>query len=63
MEASVDESLLAQRGNIVVAVEKYEAPWLAYRLIPLDDRNYPVVALVRRNFTKVEETPYFEIYR
>jgi hypothetical protein len=63
LEAAVDESLLAERGNIVVAVEKYEAPWLAYRPIPLDDRNYPVVALVRRNFTKVEETPYFEIYR
>lgn len=53
--------LEADRGRVIVIVQKYEANELASGLAPLSD-SYAVVHYVRSNFRKVGETRFFELY-
>lgn len=54
--------LEAERGEVVVLVQKVHAFYLAEGFVPLDEDQYPVVRYVRENFEKTGETEFFELY-
>lgn len=58
-------SLSYQKGNLIIIVQKFQASTLADGLIPLpiNNHHYEVVEYVRTNFTKIDETFYFELYK
>jgi hypothetical protein len=58
----VTGDLEAERGDVVVIVQKVHAFYLADGFVPLDEDQYPVVRYVRENFEKTDETEYFELY-
>lgn len=58
----VKRDLEAEQGETVVIVQKVDAFFLANDLLPLDKRDYPVVRYVHKNFDKVGETRFFELY-
>jgi len=58
----VTRDLEAERGELVVIVQKVHAFYLADGFVPLDEDQYPVVRYVRENFEKTDETEYFELY-
>ncbi|CAN5712603.1 hypothetical protein BH24ACT21_BH24ACT21_05310 [soil metagenome] len=58
----VERDLDAERGETVVIVQKVDAFFLSDDLLPLDKRDYPEVRYVRKNFDKVGETRFFELY-
>ena len=54
----------SQRGRILFLVAKYDTPILAKKLTPAPSSfRYPLAAYARTHYTKVGETPFFEIYR
>ena len=59
--ARIVDALEAHRGHIVVIVQKVSARSLATGFKPLEKR-YPIVDYVKSNFSKVDETKYFELY-
>jgi hypothetical protein len=58
----VTRDLEAERGDVVVIVQKVHAFYLADGLVPLDEDQYAVVKHVRENFEKTDETEFFELY-
>ena len=58
----VTGDLEAQRGEVVVIVQKVHAFYLADGFVPLDEDQYAVVQYVRANFDKTDETEFFELY-
>ena len=58
----VTNDLAANRGEVVVIVQKVDAFDLADGFIPLDEDQYPVVKYVREHFRKTNETEFFELY-
>jgi hypothetical protein len=58
----VTRDLEAQRGEVVVIVQKVHAFYLADGFVPLDEDQYAVVRYVRENFEKTDETEFFELY-
>jgi hypothetical protein len=58
----VTRDLEAQRGEVVVIVQKAQAFYLADGFVPLAEDQYPVVEYVRANFEKTDETEFFELY-
>jgi len=54
--------LAAERGEVVVIVQKVQAFYLRDGFVPLDEDQYPVVQYVRTNFRKTDETEFFELY-
>lgn len=59
----VIRDLKAERGEVVVLVQKVDAYKLAEEGdVALDDDRYEVVEYVRKNFEKTGETEYFELY-
>lgn len=58
----VTRDLEAQRGEVVVIVQKVQAFYLADGSVSLDENQYPVVKYVRENFEKTDETEFFELY-
>jgi len=58
----VIKDLEAQRGEVVIIVQKAQAFYLADGFVPLDEDQYPVVEYVRANFEKTDETEFFELY-
>ena len=58
----VIRELEAQRGEVIVIVQKVQAFYLADGSVPLDEDQYPVVRYVRDNFEKTDETEFFELY-
>ena len=59
------EHLLEQRGDIVLAVQKYSTSELYIDLHPLSDsiRTYPAVELVENEFSRFDETLFFILYK
>jgi len=58
----VTSDLEAERGEVVVMVQKVHAFYLADGFVPLDEDQYAVVRYVRENFEKTDETGFFELY-
>jgi hypothetical protein len=58
----VISDLEAERGEVVVIVQKVQAFDLADGFVPLDEDQYPVVQHVRTHFDKIYETEFFELY-
>ena len=58
----VTSDLEAERGEVVVIVQKVHAFYLADGFVPLDEDQYAVVGYVRENFEKIDETEFFELY-
>jgi hypothetical protein len=58
----VTRDLEAERGEVVVIVQKVHAFYLADGFVPLDEDQYAVVRYVRENFEKTDETEFFELY-
>jgi len=58
----VTSDLEAERGEVVVIVQKVHAFYLADGFVPLDEDQYAVVRYVRENFEKTGETEFFELY-
>jgi hypothetical protein len=58
----VTRDLEAERGEVVVIVQKVHAFYLADGFVPLDEDQYAVVRYVRANFEKTGETEFFEFY-
>ena len=58
----VTSDLEAERGEVVVIVQKVHAFYLADGFVPLDEDQYAVVRYVRENFEKIDETEFFELY-
>jgi hypothetical protein len=58
----VTRDLEAERGEMVVIVQKVHAFYLADGFVPLDEDQYAVVRYVRENFEKTGETEFFELY-
>ncbi len=58
----VTSDLEAERGEVVVIVQKVHAFYLADGFVPLDEDQYAVVRYVRENFEKTDETEFFELY-
>ena len=58
----VTRDLEAQRGEVVIIVQKAQAFYLADGFVPLDEDQYPVVEYVHANFEKTDETEFFELY-
>jgi hypothetical protein len=58
----VTRDLEAERGDVVVLVQKVHAFYLAEGFVPLDEDQYAVVRYVRENFEKTDETEFFELY-
>ena len=58
----VKRDLEAERGEVVVIVQKVHAFYLADGFVPLDEDQYAVVRYVRENFEKADETEFFELY-
>ncbi|HZA40136.1 MAG TPA: hypothetical protein VFA00_05870 [Actinomycetota bacterium] len=62
LKARVTQELESQRGDIVVLVQKYEAPLLPGGLYPLTDGIYWIVEHVESRWRRVGETGFFELY-
>jgi hypothetical protein len=58
----VTSDLEAERGEVVVIVQKVHAFYLADGFVPLDEDQYAVVRYVRENFEKTDETEFLELY-
>jgi hypothetical protein len=58
----VTRDLEAERGEVVIIVQKVHAFYLADGFVPLDEDQYAVVRYVRENFEKTGETEFFELY-
>ncbi len=58
----VTRDLEAERGEVVVIVQKVHAFYLADGFVPLDEDQYAVVQYVHANFEKTGETEFFELY-
>jgi hypothetical protein len=58
----VTRDLEAEKGEVVVIVQKVHAFYLADGFVPLDEDQYAVVRYVRENFEKTGETEFFELY-
>jgi hypothetical protein len=58
----VTSDLEADRGEVVIIVQKIHAFYLADGFVPLDEDQYAVVRYVRENFEKTDETEFFELY-
>ncbi|CAA9459784.1 MAG: hypothetical protein AVDCRST_MAG28-3056 [uncultured Rubrobacteraceae bacterium] len=58
----VTKELEAKRGETTILVQKVQAFDLADGFVPLDDDQYEVVKYVRANFSKTDETEFFELY-
>lgn len=58
----VTQDLEAERGEVVVLVQKVDAFKLAQGGAPLNGERYETVQYVRENFEKTGETEYFELY-
>jgi hypothetical protein len=62
--ARVTDRMDAERPGMTFIVQKIDAFSLGRGLVPLaDGGRYPVTAYVRRNYTKVDETRFFELHR
>ncbi len=58
----VTRKLEAERGEVVVIVQKVYAFYLADGFVPLDEDQYAVVQYVHAHFRKTYETEFFELY-
>ncbi len=58
----VTSDLQAERGEVVVIVQKADPFYVEDRFVPLADDHYPVVGYVRAHFRKTHETKFFELY-
>lgn len=58
----VTRDLEAERGEVVILVQKVQAFYLADGFVPLDEDQYAVVKYVQANFEKTDETEFFELY-
>ncbi|MDD1751418.1 MAG: hypothetical protein LUO89_16255 [Methanothrix sp.] len=65
MIARLDKSIAAQKGNIVLLVQKVEPFDLKNGFLPLHESEYPeaMLSYVRSHFAKIGETRYFELRR
>lgn len=50
--------------NGLIFVQKYSSHSLSFKLQPIQNKNnyYPILPFVRNNFTKVDESAFFEVY-
>jgi hypothetical protein len=64
LAARVTAALERQRGQLVIIVQRVAAGALAERFAPLPtDDFYTVVNYVRRHFTLIERTTFFDVYQ
>jgi hypothetical protein len=62
--ARVTDRMDAERPGMTFIIQKIDAFSLGRGLVPLaDGGRYPVTAYVRRNYTKIDETRFFDLYR
>lgn len=59
------EELNTQRNSEIEIVSKYWPEKLATEFTPIqnDDKFYSIVGYIRKNFSKIKETKYFELYK
>jgi hypothetical protein len=63
-QEAIEKHLLKQKGNIIIAVQKYRASELHLGKNPLEDDiiQFPIVQMVEDNFIRIGETEFFYLY-